>query len=696
MNASASGPGIRGTVPGPGCPVCHGPDTGAVTCAGCGRTLRGGYVLGPATPADRSELETSLADSRQQYDLRAAARVAGAPGELDSELLDHVAGLARGGRPSPERIRRAVAEVEAEDLPVPVTRAGLMFTLTRLVTGKAEAIAFVEVGSDEIAVQTLVAGPLGVPRLQSSEALPWTDVLPLLPGNPDLRRLRMAGGVGEEPGAAAEAGEAIAATAPAVIGEAIVPALDKLMAAAAAAAAASRRQGAPGAGNSLRPRVPRRVDIVLVRRPLRWPVLEAALARARTILRPVAELVVPLTDGNLEAVVAAAAQRAPLRHGYELLLVDVNADNGAVSVKPYPLFGAGIAVTPGEPPTVTVPLAAVAGHAAPQVALPIVARRGPVPPYRNPDLVRQARPLVELAALDGSVRGETELHVTLHGPGDLELHPAPGLMSGRAVRAHWLELVTMLPDQVPQTWVPAGGLDIAVLVELGGAEDVVADRVRLARDTVREFRGESGVRVGVLGYRDHFGRHRVDAIGKPGEEREALVVGCPLTAPGEAWAAFGRAERWRAVEVIDRQAASVEDALQIVAGSRWEWSPGARHVLLTIGGRVPHPPKEPRYGEGMLPCPYHYSWSSALDQLEAAQAVETWAVRDGQENLKSSYVTQAWQRLGARPDLWAGKVSAAQLARMIGQAPQAAVVEIGLARHVTVAPAASREGGTGA
>jgi hypothetical protein len=695
MNASAAGRGIRRPAPSPVCPVCHRPDTGAVTCAQCSQTLRGGYVLGAATPADRSDLEASLADCRQRYDLRAAARAAGAPGGLDSELLDDLAVLARGGRPSPERIRDAVAEVEAADPPVSVTSAGLMFTLTRLVTGKSEAIAFVEVGPDAIAVQTLVAGPLGVPRLQAHEAIQWTDVLPLLPENPDLRRLRMAGGIGEAPDGPANADEADAAPTPALIAEAIVPALNKLMAAAAAAAASSRLHGSPGAGNSLRPRVPRRVDIVLVRRPLRWPVLETALAQARTVLRPVAELVVPLAEGDLETVVDAVAQRAPLRHGYELVLVDVNADNGAVSVKPYPLFGAGIAVTPDEPPTVTVPLAVVAGHAAAQVALPIVARRGPAPPYREPELVRQTRPLVELAALNGSVPGETELRVTLHGPGNLEMHAVPELLSGHAIRAHWLELITMLPDQVPRTWVPAGGLDIVVLVELGGAEDVVAERVRLARDTIREFRGEPGVRVSVLGHRDHFGRYRVDAIGKPGEDREALVVGCPLTAPSEAWAAFGRAERWEAVPVVDRQVAPVEDALQIVAGSRWDWRPEARHVLLTIGGRVPHPPREPRYGEGMLPCPHHYSWESALDRLAAAQTVEPWAVRDGQENLKSSYVREAWRRLGARPDLWSGKVTAAQLARMIGQAPQAAAVEIGLARHATVAPTASHEGGAG-
>ena len=210
----------------------------------------------------------------------------------------------------------------------------------------------------------------------------------------------------------------------------------------------------------------------------------------------------------------------------------------------------------------------------------------------------------------------------------------------------------------------------------------MAARVRLAREVIEEYRDVPAARIGVIGYRDHFGKHRVDAIGTD-REQEALVVGYPLVEAARARLAFRRPERWREVPVGDHYAAPVEDALQIVAGRKFDWQPEARHVLLVIGCRAPHPPKEPRYSEGMLPCPHRYSWQRALDRLRATQAIECFAVRDRPGD-SSSYARHAWQQLGAAGLFEAGSVSAHRLARLTGPAPQSNAPEIRLARYAGV------------
>jgi hypothetical protein len=675
----------------PVCPVCHCPDSGASVCAECGWQLIGDYVLGPATPADRQQFNLLLADKQRHYDLRAAVRVAEGAGQRDRAVLERVARLARGGMPSGEQIDRAVAEIDAEDPQVSMTQSGLMFALTRLVTGKTDAIAFLEVGPDTIDVQTLVLSPIGVPARLAEDSLPWTDVVPRLPSNADLRRLLMAGGVGERP--VGDGGEATPTTVIDMLDEAIGPALARLMAAGAAAPPMRRADGSPG--SSVPSRAPRRVDTVLVRRTLHWPVLKAAVERARKVLRPTAEIVVEPGVGGLDAVVDAAAGRAPLRHGYELVLVDVDEDSGEVTVRPRTLFGAGVAVTPDAESTVAIPVETVPGHAADQVALPIVARRSPGQSrrdaallYQDPVLLAKWRPLAAMPVLDGVGQGKAELRVTLRGPGRLEVHPAAGLLSQSALPVGWPELITMLPERLPPGRAGMGELDLVLLLELGGDDQIVADRVSLVRDVVAEFRGHTAVKVAVLGYRDHFGRHRVDAIDKREDERAALVVGCPLMDPADAWSVFSLGERWLAVPVGDHHAAPVEDALQIVAGPQWRWRSGARHAIVVVGGRPPHPPKQARYGEGMLPCPHRYSWRSAVERLSDEQAVECFAVRDRPDTAKATYAKDAWQQLGAQRVCWAGDITATQLARLVGQAARTAVVEIGLARHGRAAPAA--------
>jgi hypothetical protein len=693
-------PGGSGTDADQVCPVCHWPDRGAAVCGECGWQLLGDYVLGPATWSDQRDFAARLAGWQCRHDLRAAARAAGSVGDRDLALLVRLAGLARGGPPSRAQVERAAAEVDAADPPVALTSAGTGFALTRLVAGQTGAIAFVELGPDAVSLQTLVAGPLGEPARLVGDSLRWTDVLPLLPHDDDLRHLRMAGGIGVAPaddGPGPDRDPATPAALIDVMDEAIRPALTRLMA-AASAAAASQAEGA-GRGNGPPSQDADRLDIVLVRRTSRWPVLDAAIMRARMVIRPVAEVVVPVGAGDLATVMDDVAGHAPLRHGYDLVLVDVDADSGAVTVKPHKLFSAAAAVLPGTKPTVLIDVAAVPGHAADRLALPIVARRGVVTSYRDPAVLEDRRPLVRMTAMDGRTTGTTRMRVTLLRPGRVKVQAAPGLLPSRTLRVEWPGLITGLPARVSPPGASATrGLDLVLLVELGGAAETVAARVSLAQEVIdvltrssHDAPGEEpAVKVSVVGYRDHFGKHRVDAIGKMDQEHQALVAGFPLIKAAWARSEFRRVDRWHEVPVGDYHAAPIEDALQIVAGTKWQWQPQARHVLLVIGGRPPHPDRAGPFGDAMLPCPHRFSWPSTLDRLRAAQGVECYAVLD--RPVTPGYAEQAWRRFAGHNVYPAGSVNAEQLARMVGLALRTASAEICLAKYVTAAPTRSREG----
>jgi hypothetical protein len=665
--------------------VCRWPDGNAAVCGKCGWQLLGDYALGPATWFDQREFDARLADRRRAHDLRAAVRAAGGSGERDQDRLARLAGLARHGPPPPEQVDQARAAVDRADPPVVPGQPGVGFALTRLVSGQTEAIAFVEVGPDAIAVQTLVAGPLGVPVPLAGGSLPWTAVLPLLPDDEDLCYLRMAGGIGE-PGGGSDGGgsdgdgpdryPATPAALLAAVDEAVIPALSGLMAAAAAGA----MTGLPAVTGGQPWQAPHRLDTVLVRRTLRWPVLDAALRRARAVLRPVAEMVVAGSAGGLASVIADVAGQAPLRYGYDLVLVHVDQDSRAVEIRPRPLFPAGAAVRPGAETTVPVEVAAVPGHAEEWLALPIVAARGRVRNLRDPAVLGENRPLVTMAAMDGAATGTTTLRISLLGPGKLAVSATPRLLPEGQVQAGWPAMISGLPERLPpKNQAAAGGLDLVLLVELGGDRQTVATRVRLARAVVEAFRGAPAVRIALAGYRDHFGRHRLDAINEPDQEAEALVVGCGLTAPVQAQKLFREADRWKEVPIGDNRAAPIEDALKMIAGSKWGWRRQARHVLLVIGARPPHPRKEGPYGDTPLPCPHAFSWRYSFDRLRQEQAIECFAVLDRAQT--SSYADQAWKRLGAQGVYPAGSVTAGQLARLVGTTPQAAVARVQLAMY---------------
>jgi hypothetical protein len=587
-------------------------------------------------------------------------------------------GFVRGGAPSPGRVEQVVVEVDTEEPPPGSANTGIVFALTRLVAGQTDAIAFVEIGPDAVSVQTVVTDALGVPaRLPDDslagrlvgDSLAWTSILPLLPGNPDLRYLQMAGGVGSGRDAGSGDEDPGPATLIAAVDDAIRPALARLTAAAAAAAAVGRPgrgSGDPGGSDSSPHGAPHRLDTVLVRRTYCWPLLDAAVARGRAVLRPVAEVVAAPDAGSLAEVVDDMVTRAPLRYGYDLVLVEVDRRTGAVHPRPCQLFPPGAAGQPGARPVKAVTVAPVSGHAARHLALPIVARRGPVTDWRDLTVLSEQRPLVAMATLDSATAGPHRLRIRLSRPGWPQPLPMPGLLPARAGVSNWPGLLRELPKRLPLGQSSAAGLDLVVMVELGGAEEDVAARVRLARGVAETFRSVQATRIAVMGYRDHFGRHNVDAIAVLAQESEALVVGCGMSTVSGALSMFQRPERWQAVPVGEDNAAPVEDALHLIASPRWDWRPGARHVLLVVGLRPPHPAKAGPSGEVVLPCPQRYSWPDMLGWLRDERALECFAVLDHRP--ATGYAEQAWRQFGAHGRFWRENSTVHDIARAVGLA----------------------------
>ncbi len=322
-----------------------------------------------------------------------------------------------------------------------------------------------------------------------------------------------------------------------------------------------------------------------------------------------------------------------------------------------------------------------------RLSLPIVARRGNASDIKNPKVFKDSGvlerdwPLIRLTAIDHR-GGSTPLHIRLRAPGQVAVQAGSDVLTEDVAGPGWPQLLTDLPDRL--VWEKPPALDLVLLVELGGTTEAVGARVRLARDMVDTLGPAEAVRVAVVGYRDHFGKHRVDAT--PDREHERLVVGCGLSPLDRARSVFRRAERWDAVPVGDYRAAPVEDALRLVAGSEWRWTQQARHVLLIIGHRPPHPARAGRFGDPMLPCPHRFSWQHSLRSLRGNR-VECIAVLD--QRAEPGYAEQAWRDLSTQGQFTLKEADPARLTHLVGLANRSATVPLRLAQHAKADPRAA-------
>jgi hypothetical protein len=198
-------------------------------------------------------------------------------------------------------------------------------------------------------------------------------------------------------------------------------------------------------------------------------------------------------------------------------------------------------------------------------------------------------------------------------PGRVSFHGRPGVLSDDGHALRWPELLARLPGSVSAEIA----VDLVLLVELGGSADAVDGRVALATDVVSKLH-HTDIRVAVAGYRDHFHIHHTNAA----TTRESLVVGCGLGEVSRARSALARGGWWQAVEVRDDYAAPLEDALDWVERGS-DWRPDARHLLVVLGSRPPHPgdvddPANPRAAV----CPHHLPWRDILSGLRREHILE--------------------------------------------------------------------------
>ena len=227
-------------------------------------------------------------------------------------------------------------------------------------------------------------------------------------------------------------------------------------------------------------------------------------------------------------------------------------------------------------------------------------------------------------------------------------------------------------------------------MELGGDEDTVSERVGLARSLVGAIDDGADVRVAVVGYRDHFGKHHhlgKDATGTAKErESRSLLVGCGLTDPLTVSRVLAEPERWRAVPVRDYHASPIEDALFLVAD--WIWRPEARRGLAIIGNRPPHPARVGPRGGLAVPCPRRYSWQDSLGQLRQSDDITCVAVSSGGAGLDEAW--RSFLRQGGFADV---RPEPERLARAVGLPEGNGPVQLRLAASAesTPGPPARRE-----
>jgi hypothetical protein len=612
--------------PDPRCPVCCWPDRGLAACIQCGLELRTAPALSALDLAAAREQEPAdqIESARLRYDLRAAVRAATWTGERDYALLARLGRLARGGPPLAHEVEQAEVDLDAAVRQASAV-AGLGFTLSRLVAGEIDAIEFLEIGPDAISAQTLVTNDMCIPlRTSSGESYPWPSLVPALPADDDLRWLQLAGGIGA--GSAADPA-ALTAAAEAAARQAVRQRLKATMAAIGGTGHGDRcADGFGGPRGWTRVRL----DTVLVHRTPGWPLLEAVAAVTRSIMRPVAEIT-SAGAGTLADIVETARCRAPLRYGYDLILVQIDPRTAEVKPDRWPLFKPGTVARRHDQPTENTYVKAPPSSAD-RLALPVVMRRGPEP---------ADWPAVGIASMPGSTPGTTQLQVRLVAPGQVSFHARPDVISEDGAAPSWPELLMALPGSVPAEIA----VDLVLLVELGGSAAAVAGRVTLAADVVSKLR-HPGIRIAVVGYRDHFHSHFTNAT----VARNRLIVGCGLEHPGNARSVLARRDLWQAVEVRDDYAAPLEDALHWVEDEGLTWRRDARHLLVVLGSRPPHPGNvHDRANVKATVCPYHHAWREILARLRRDHVVKCVAVRDAGAALQPSDddAEYAWQEFCA-------------------------------------------------
>lgn len=533
------------------CPICRCGFAEESVCAHCGWLLSGGPWLDSGTAERRRRFDDQFAAAARHFDLVAAVRGAGYPQHGDAALLTEMIGLMRGGTPAADEI---AAAREARGTATRPVWEVLRPALRRLAdsSGGDRALSLVDIDVDGVTTCTLRVDRFGAPvSALDPHRIPWRTLFPTMPEASVEARFWLAGGIGENYCGPCE--------------------VDR------------------DAWTGLVPRADAMTELLVLHRLPDWPAPDTVA----TLL--------PLTHRVHGPAIGAeffrgAYERAPLRVGHGVLLVDIDRD-GATTPVVYSLFPAGeTAETSG-----TVALTVAVPKTTDELVVAVVAAtsepESPCPPV---DIARWPVP---------TGTATTTLEFALAGPGAVTLVRPFGARRDSHRMTDWRALLDDIP---PQYRPPDHAMDLVLAVELGGTVEVVTARrtaIRAVLHVVESSHPDPGsVRAAVVGYRDHRAR-----------DRRNITEVHPF---GSLRAAAAAVEHLSAVATHSPDAAPLEDALAEIRSLAWR-SDIEDKRLLVLGGRSPHPPRD----DLAYRCPHGHDWRAQLSALRRS-GVQALAICD--------------------------------------------------------------------
>ncbi|MFC5954596.1 hypothetical protein ACFP51_08885 [Streptomyces pratens] len=510
---------------------------------------------------------------------------------------------------------------------------GAVSLLTALTAGEYDAVCVLGISTAGLALRELGRCPQGTGWTHNSPNgdVQWPDLVPWLPATAVERAFLLAGGIGLTPPYGTHG-------VPRATDEAWEPAVRRALTTTLAPLDTARAQG-------------RAVPLLLVGQAhgWRWPDYAAQILATRA--PAAARILLDASDPrSLEDIVQSVCRQVPLRHGYALLTrpapgssPDQGADTGARI-----LFPGGTTLPEEGELFASVELSAEAeaeaeagedgrGDASTHVATG-ARSDDDSRPYADVDADSRARdgvftlPLVTARGTrtedwpvlrTGRARvrpgRRTTVTVALDSYGQLRF-AAPELFTESRTRRTLPHSTDADVDEGASR--PRAAADVLLLLELGGARAESERRVRFLWSVLHRLgaagppdpgagrpggeipKAPASLRIGLVGYEDH----KVLPVRAEPEGDSVLSV----WGPGSAEAAAEAVRRFPVRPVRHDYGAPLEDALH--AAAHWRhWRDGARHLLLVLARRPPHPARQ--QSDLSLPCPGRHDYEEALNRL---------------------------------------------------------------------------------
>jgi hypothetical protein len=343
--------------------------------------------------------------------------------------------------------------------------------------------------------------------------------------------------------------------------------------------------------------------------------LNESRAAVLRLLRAAREAPVFECHEPLDDLLRASIRNSSLTRWYDLVVLN-EAGNGELQVDYRPLFQPG--ATRGdrsESFTVRCAPGEDSGTAFAVIARKPGARRSP------PDRLHPVQ--FESAVVPPGIYRLTAL---LSRPGRVQFEGLPARLVDE--ERSFARLIRQIPQRLPTT----EPVHLVCVVEVGGDREQLRHRIdRLEELIAVADGGGRPLAVSVVSY----GAHAV----MRGMHEEPATVRAWATTPYEAISALGGL---LSREVPDsrqeyQRAAQIECALDEVSRRLSQHS--GHPVVVTVGGRPPHPPKVDLYTE-IIPCPKRLDWQALIARLRENPRIRFGALCD------PGAVRAIWRELG--------------------------------------------------